>query len=334
MGMDLWIAIGFIAAISALAFLAGRRLSLSVYHNKPLLFAECLVFSLVFAFGLSNRLSWASAFPTPAALCWSNWVPVFLAFSAGLAWGVSALRIRWRRGVSAALTMLGISFLALPVVRPHLFPLEIEEVVGWKDGICLQSHAASCGPAAAATLLHQTAMLTPAKPTTARLTYGGGQWAETPLVSAERWMANACLTSSQGTSSLGLVRGLRIAVAGSGHAVAVADQDPRKWASQSQLPNVAVVRFNNVRGDRPVRQLLGTDGEGHAIVVHSRTADGLWRVADPAVGWQLWSDERLARVFTGDAIYLASSSAVNSDQRPSELLASHLISNSTKRFED
>ena len=57
MELDLWIAIGFIAAISGLALIAGRRLSLSVYRNRPLLFAECLVLSLVFAFGLSNRLS-------------------------------------------------------------------------------------------------------------------------------------------------------------------------------------------------------------------------------------------------------------------------------------
>lgn len=68
MELDLWIAIGFIAAISGLALIAGRRLSLSVYRNRPLLFAECLVFSLVFAFGLSNRLSWASVFPTSAPL--------------------------------------------------------------------------------------------------------------------------------------------------------------------------------------------------------------------------------------------------------------------------
>ncbi|WP_182867411.1 cysteine peptidase family C39 domain-containing protein [Stieleria mannarensis] len=299
MGMDLGIAIGFIAAVAALAFVAGRRLALSVYQNKPLLFAECLIFSLVFAFGLSNRLSWAHAFPTPAALCWSNWVPVLLSFTAGLASEVSALRATWRRGVAGLMGVLAIGFLVLPVLRPQLFPIQVDQIAHWQDGVCMQSHEASCGPAAAATLLHQSAMLTPA-----RLTYGGGQWATAPLPSAERLMADACLTSNQGTSSLGLVRGLRLAVAGSSHTVEVADQDPGMWVARGQLPNVAVVRFNDRRDRQPVRQLLGTDGEGHAVVVHSRTADGRWKIADPAVGWRYWSDEQFRQLFTGDAIYL------------------------------
>ncbi|PAY18370.1 hypothetical protein CKO51_16885 [Rhodopirellula sp. SM50] len=301
MGMDLWIAIGFIATVSTLAFVAGRRLSLSVYQNKPLLLAECLIFSLVFAFGLANRLSWAHAFPTPAALCWANWVPVFLSFSAGLASEVSALRAACRHGVAGLMALLAIGFLVLPVLRPQLFPIEVDRAATWKDGVCLQSHEASCGPAAAATLLHQTALTT-----SAQLRFADGHWAGAPLASAEQWMADACLTSNQGTSSLGLIRGLRIAVADSSQQVEVAAQDPGLWRARGQLPNVAVVRFSDDhRASGPVRRLLGTDGEGHAVVVHSRMADGRWKIADPAVGWRLWDDDHFRRVFTGEAIYLA-----------------------------
>lgn len=305
MGMDLWIAIGFIAAVSGLAFLAGRRLTLSVYHAKPLLFAECLVFSLVFAFGLSNRLTWANAFESPAALCWSNWLPVFLAFTAGLSLELTALRARFRRVVAITMTMLGLGFLVLPIARPQLYPIQLNEISTWKEGVCLQSSDASCGPAAAATLLHQTAMVSPSP-----LTFGDRHWARAPSLSAERLMADTCLTSRQGTSSLGMVRGLRIAVAGSKHRVAIADTNPRAWRAKDQLPNIAVVRFAGelpsgpVRG--PVRQLLGSDGEGHAVVVHSRTSDGHWRVADPAVGWRVWDDAFFRSVFTGEAIYLTS----------------------------
>jgi hypothetical protein len=297
--MDLWIAMGFIAAISVLAYLAGRRLTLSDERNRSILFAECLAFSLVFAFGLSGQLAWANAFPTSAALCWSNWMPIFLSFAAGLASGVPALRDRLRRAVSVTMALLAFGFLLDPVIRPQLFPIPIGDVGIWKEGICLQSHEASCGPAAAATLLHQTALLTPT-----RLRDGGGQWAVSPLNSAEKLMAHACLTSSQGTSALGLIRGLRIAVAGSTRIVDVADSDPGLWVARMQLPNVAVVRFQDDRAAGPVRKLLGTEGEGHAVVVHSRTDNGRWRVADPAVGWQLWDDEPFRRVFTGEAIYL------------------------------
>ena len=316
MELDLWIAIGFIAAISGLALIAGRRLSLSVYHNRPLLFAECLVFSLVFAFGLSNRLSWACAFPTSAALCWSNWMPIFLALTAGLASEISALRPWWRRGVSVTMCLLAAGFLLLPVARPRIFPIEVAERGTWKDGVCLQSHEASCGPAAVATLLHQTATLTPT-----RLSYGPGHWASAPPNSAEQLMSHACLTSTQGTSSLGLVRGLRLALAGSDRIVRVAESDPAAWSAMHQLPNVAVVRFRDQRNDGAVDQLLRNDHEGHAVVVHSRTKDGRWRIADPAVGWETWDDDRLRRVFTGEAIYLASpASRAKASERPNPKL--------------
>lgn len=297
--MDICVAIGFIAAVSGLAYFAGRRLSLTFYQDKPLLFAESLIFSLVFAFGFSDRLSWAASFPSPAALCWANWVPIFLAFCAGLASEISALRAGWRRAVSAAMILLAAGFLLLPVARPRLFPIDVNTVATWENGVCLQSHEASCGPAAAATLIHQTAVNAPT-----RLTFGGDHWARAALPSAERLMADACLTSTQGTSSLGLVRGLRIAVAQSSHRVKIANQEPERWVALNQLPNVAVVRFSDQRPAGPVHQLLGTNGEGHAVVVHSRTADGRWRIADPAVGWQVWDDDRFRRVFTGDAIYL------------------------------
>jgi hypothetical protein len=87
--------------------------------------------------------------------------------------------------------------------------------------------------------------------------------------------------------------------------VEVADTDPSLWPAKDQLPNLAVVRFAPQGGDGPVRRLLGRGREGHAVVVHSRTADGRWRVADPAVGWRSWSDREFRRVFTGEAIYLA-----------------------------
>jgi hypothetical protein len=216
--------------------------------------------------------------------------------------------------------LLAAGFLLLPVVRPRIFPIEVAERGIWKDGVCLQSHEASCGPAAVATLLHQTATLTPTRLTDGPVLgqgHGQGHWASAPLDSAEQLMSHACLTSTQGTSSLGLVRGLRIALAGSDRRVRVAESDPAVWNAMDQLPNVAVVRFRDQRNHGAVNQLLRNDHDGHAIVVHSRTKDGRWRIADPAVGWQTWDDDRLRRVFTGEAIYLASpSSRVKSLERP------------------
>lgn len=302
MGLDLWIAMGVIAAISGLAFVAGRRLSLTVYRHRPLLLGVCLVLALVFAFGLSNRLTWANAFPTSAAMCWANWMPVFLAVTAGLASRMKALRPITRTLSTHAMAWLAVAFLLLPVIRPTLFPVQIAPIATWDDGICLQSHEASCGPAAAATLLHQTAVRYPCT-----LKFLNGSLASAPAESAEWMMAWACLTSNKGTSSLGLVRGLRMAVSGSDRIVRLADPEPATWVAQNALPNVAVVRFRRPTHRTSVTRLFGGGGEGHAVVVHSRTSDGRWRIADPAVGWRYWSDEEFRQIFTGEAIYLADS---------------------------
>lgn len=300
MGLDLWIATGFIAAIAGLAFLAGRRLSLTVYRNRPLLLLECLAFATVFAFGLSNRLVWANAFPTSAAMCWANWMPILLGLTAGLAVRTSSLRPAIQKVTSYAMLALAAAFLLQPVLRPQLYPIQLSSKATWDQGVCLQSHEASCGPAAAATLLHQTALQSPSL-----LRFIDGSLATAPANSAEREMARACLTSEKGTSALGLVRGLRMAIGNSGHVVRVADTEPAAWVSKNQLPSIAVVRFDADPSIGPVNRLLGTGGEGHAVVVHSRGSDGRWRIADPAVGWRYWSDEEFRHVFTGEALYLA-----------------------------
>ncbi|MEO1529681.1 MAG: cysteine peptidase family C39 domain-containing protein [Planctomycetota bacterium] len=289
MGWDLWIAMGMVAAISGLAFTAGRRLSLGVYRHRPLLLMECLAFSIVFAFGVFGRLSWVHAIPFSAAVCWSNWLPIFLSFAAGLATEMSAVRSGWRRLVVGVFLMIGVGFLMLPVARPHLSPIRLAEFDQWRDGVCLQSNEASCGPAAVATLLHQ---LRHARPSSGVTRY-------------EMQLADLCLTSGEGTSSLGLFRGLKVSLEGTGAQARVADSDPGFWQAKGQLPNIAIVQFDSLRKRNHIRGFLGQDGDKHAVVVHSRTADGRWKVADPAMGWSYWDDAMLRAAFTGEALFLS-----------------------------
>ncbi|MCC9604117.1 peptidase C39 [Stieleria sp. JC731] len=291
--MDLWFAIAFIAAVSGLAFLAGRKLSLNVYSNRPLLLAECILFLLIFAFGTANRLTWASAFSTPAVMGWSNWLPIFLAFTAGLALHAEGLRVSWRRATSVAMLFLSVGFLTQPVLRANFYPVTLDAQATWQDNVCLQSSESSCGPAAAATLLHHHSLLPSA---TQRLGWSGQ--------SPEAMLAKVCLTSRQGTSSLGLVRGLRLAIDGGHHSVQVASQNPTAWEHRGQLPNLSVICFRGGNHDDTVRRLLGTDGEAHAVVVYGRASHGRWKVGDPAVGIRYFSDEEFRQVFTGEAIYL------------------------------
>ncbi len=55
-----------------------------------------------------------------------------------------------------------------------------------------------------------------------------------------------------------------------------------------------------------LRNLLGPQGEGHAVVVLGRDPEGSWIIADPAFGKTSWTDQVFRDRFTGDAIYLDS----------------------------
>ena len=306
MGLDLGFAIGFIAAISGLAWVAGRRLSLTVYRNRSLLFAECLIFAIVFAFGFLDRLHWASAFHHPASMCWGNWLPIVLAFCAGLATEMRKLGRASRVIVPASLLILAFGFLLLPVARPVISPIYLSGDDTWSDGVCMQSHSASCGPAATATLLRQTGNLDRARMNIATIEDILASPMNTSGRSSESLMARVCLTSRHGTTPLGLYRGVSLALTGSSKVARVADSDPQNWLAHGQLPNVAVVRFRASPQARRSIRSLGGESEAHAIVVYGRTSVGEWVIADPAVGWTTMGDEELRSRFTGDAIYIAS----------------------------
>ncbi len=49
--------------------------------------------------------------------------------------------------------VLAISLSSIPFAKPILRPLSIKETTEWKDGVCLQSTGATCGPSCVATML-------------------------------------------------------------------------------------------------------------------------------------------------------------------------------------
>jgi hypothetical protein len=76
---------------------------------------------------------------------------------------------------------------AVPYLKPFLRPQQIHFVrAQWRDGVCLQSTASTCGPAAAATILNHLGITT-----------------------SERELAVAAFTSASGTENWYLARALR-----------------------------------------------------------------------------------------------------------------------------
>ena len=284
MGLDMLIGIVGITSLSVLAYVAGRRIGKSVSSRRPLLFVQSILLSLAFAWTLEGKLSWAVAIPNSAAICWSNFMPVLLGFTAGLARWSSSLGEFKRPLVAGVLGCIAAAYILVPVVRPIAAPANVNpSEVNWIDGICLQSHPSTCGAASAATLLHR---------------HG--------VQATESEMIDACLTSRAGTVPLGLYRGIALKADQSGRRAGIASREPSEWNRLGQLPNVALVQFDSPAGNRSPSRLLGPHGEGHAVTVIGRADDGRWIIGDPAVGQIYWNDEEFRSYFTGDAIYLKS----------------------------
>jgi predicted double-glycine peptidase len=282
MGIDL--ACGFIAiaSLSTAAYLLGSRISAEASLRNTVLFLGTLGLALLFAWCSSGKLHLASIISGSAALYWSNAMPILLGFSAGLATNSPGL-VRWHRPVTVCvLGLLGLGYILTPIARPILNPIDINESSKWSDDVCLQSHSASCAPAAGATLLRLEGVKT-----------------------SERLMAEACLTSAHGTMPLGLYRGVFLVASRHNRSAKVASSDPSQWISLGQLPNVAIVQFTDESDAGRYTQLLGSRGEGHVVVVRGKTDAGRWIIGDPAIGSIVWTDEELKSRFTGEAIFIS-----------------------------
>lgn len=284
MGLDLLIAVAAMGTLSVLAFHAGIQIGRRRAHRSTLLFAGSIVASLSFAWLYSGHLEWARVIPASAVLYWSNWTAVLIAFTAGLAKQVPGLD-HWHRPVAVAgLVAVAAAYFVAPVMRPWAVPLTLSDADQWDHGVCMQSHDSSCGAAAAATLLRLNG-----------------------VPSSELGMARACLTSRQGTTPLGLYRGVASTARQFRRTARVAAKEPSEWIGADQLPSIALVQFSDDAASGSLARLFGPRGEGHAVVVLGVAEGGRWIIGDPAVGRVTWSDAEFRSRFTGDAIYLEAS---------------------------
>jgi hypothetical protein len=268
--------------LTLLAYRLGQcwRLKSQRAENAVLIASVGLAFWLAWSY--FGRLVWAETMATSAALYWSNMTPVALGLTSGLVGHSPGLRRRLRPVVTVCLMALAIGYVATPIARPILFPLKLKTQALWKNGVCLQSHVASCAPAAAVTLL-----------------------SEHGIDAHEGALADVCLSSTLGTAPLGLYRGLKTVASEHGYQARVAKRDPALWAISGQLPNVAIVKFESIPG-QPIRnRFLGSQTSGHVVTILAQTDSGRWLIGDPAIGKISWSDDELRRRFTGEAIYLS-----------------------------
>jgi glucose dehydrogenase len=107
-------------------------------------------------------------------------------------------------------------------------------------------------------------------------------------------MIDGCLTHVEGTSALGLYRGLKLKTAGTAWDV---------WANKPHadsiddwpLPAVVTVSLPGLDSGTLV---------GHSIVVLGKDDDGKFEIADPFTGHQRWTRRQLIDAYGGDVMAL------------------------------
>lgn len=282
---------------SWIVFQTCRRFGAQQPFFARLLISSAILVCLWLAWTVGSDLRWAMLFPHASVLLLANAFVLLSVAAAGLLVGTRCLA--WHKEVLCAtgLCVTAAWFLAHIVVRPYIQPIAIPTVPQWQDGVCRQSHDASCAAAAAATLLLQH-----------------------QIYSTERNMAQACLTSSEGTMALGTYRGLCIATQGKDirpRAVVYGNGLPSPKQLLKKLPMLAHVDFEANHRDsasqhgfvsigiqRLLSQSSRNDFGRHTVVLLDTLPNDKWLVADPAVGRVVWSDAELRRIWNGEAIYL------------------------------
>lgn len=209
-----------------------------------------------------------------------NWLPLFMAVLAALAWQRTRnTRLRQRM----ALGELGLAGI-LAAVFPLLGSLPDCGSHWDKLGTCLQTTQQTCSPAAAATLLKK---------------HG--------IEATEREMAALCLTR-RGTTWQGLYRGLKLKTHGTNWDVEVFRCEADDLARHTGSPLLISVGLDqtSLRDTDYTRELGWIPGVSHSVVLERFSTGGAAVIADPSqeMTREHWDAETLRTLWRGYAFRL------------------------------
>ena len=274
-----------VLGFAVLASVWGYRIGLGLQPRSCLsLFAAVILFASLYSSLVVGRLEITSLVSSGTAIFTTNVTPVLILFCVGLAWHLPNVKPRIHHLRVAAMAALSVVFFFAPLIRPWLRPVAMDEPPRFEDGVCLQSHSATCAAAAAVTLLQN---------------HGVGV--------SESEMIQTCLTSCEGTEPLGLYRGLFNQTKSRSITPRLASTDSSLWQAQNMFPVLALVTFRDDVSAKSgsLNRILGRQGDGHAIVVFGQSANGDFMIGDPAFGRTVWDQATFRHRFSGHAIYLA-----------------------------
>jgi len=280
---DLTLSLLLMLTISAVLFLGGfllqRRqrssVSLFVVH-----FTTVVMVAYLLCLWESPLL--VQVLPFSAAIILGNWLPLFGALYAGVCVGASQIP-QYRRFVfSASLLLLG----AFSLIRP-LTGVAPDCLDSPSDAQLLaQTTGSTCSAACAASLL--------------RL-HG--------IEVTEGEMAELCLTR-QGTHWLGLYRGLKLKVAGTGLDVRVRRMQGHELGFALDSQGILSLSFHGRASGRGEMETAFSDQHGHSVLCLGGSGTGRVDVFDPSpnFGFERWGQLHLREVRDSVLLQLVSSS--------------------------
>jgi hypothetical protein len=278
---DLVLGCAIVAAAAAGLFV----LTLRATRSAPSRTINLLAILAVCALGWYIQNIWhdvrlARWLPVSGLIVLGNWLPLFAAVLAALAWRRAASsRIR-QSVMTGAMLATGGYALAYPL-------LGTAPDCGnkWdKMGTCLQTTKLTCSAACAATLLKN---------------HG--------IDASEQEMAELCLTR-QGTNWQGLYRGLKVKTAGTPWDVEIIRCRPDQLAQHASGPMILSVGLEaGERADTDFTREFGwVPGVNHSVVLTGFTERGVATIADPSLEMsrEHWDRPMLSTLWRGYAIRL------------------------------
>jgi len=276
---DLALAFAVMLLASVAAFLATARLTRAASGRTRLIALIAVVGALVlYVAFLYDRLTLARLLPVADVMVLGNVIPVLAGAITGLLWAAPGIGRLRKIALLVTLSMATLRVVAAPWVGSRPVCGDV-----WEKGVCRQTTGASCGAAAAATVL-----------------------AAHGIAASEAEMADLCLTRI-GTSRLGLYRGLKLKTAETGYRVEVFSGDVAKL--RAKVADGPVILFvglrRGLRADpRYARNWGWTPGLRHVVVLFGFKEGGFIEVGDPSVGRERWRTRALDVLWDGQGLQL------------------------------
>ena len=278
---DLLVGGSIMAALTVGLFLLTRRAIRRLPPRTLNLLGVLLLLGL--AFYIQNvwyHVELARWLPVPSLIIVGNWLPLFAAPLAAVAW--HSVRQSSVRRVVLCGSLLATGGLAL--VYPVLGRTPRCGNAWDKTGTCLQTTRLTCSPACAATLL---------------VHHG--------IDATEQEMAELCLTR-QGTSWQGLYRGLKLKTAGTPWDVEVfacTSGELMHYAERPVILSVGLASDTSADTDY-TREFGWVPGVNHSVILTGFKGNGLATIADPSLdmGREQWDGQMLRTLWRGYGIRL------------------------------